>query len=142
MARDWNPADESVGVALLNEATRGSGGDGAHAATGGSLGKELDPVVPTLFPNDGPVSGVGMKYLGVAPAEEERMEFRKEGAGGGDIELHNRFLALAHCDGRPLIPGAAEEARMVLLEEAVPVFPRKEAGCFSRKAREAGNAEA
>ncbi len=31
---------------------------------------------------------------------------------------------------------------MVLLEEVVDVFPRKEAGCFSRKAREAGNAEA
>ena len=83
-----------------------------------------------------------MKHRGVAPAEEERMEFRKEGAGGGEIERHNRFLALAHCDGRPLVPGAAEEGRMVLLEEVVAVFPRKEAGCFSRKAREAGNAEA
>ncbi len=31
---------------------------------------------------------------------------------------------------------------MVLLEEVVAVFPRKEAGCFSRKAREAENAEA
>ena len=31
---------------------------------------------------------------------------------------------------------------MVLLKEVVAVFPRKEAGCFSRKAREAGNAEA
>ena len=31
---------------------------------------------------------------------------------------------------------------MMLLEEVVAVFPRKEAGCFSRKAREAGNAEA
>ena len=30
----------------------------------------------------------------------------------------------------------------VLLKEVVPVFPRKEAGCFSCKAREAGNAEA
>ena len=31
---------------------------------------------------------------------------------------------------------------MVLLEEVVAVFPRKEAGCFPRKARKAGNAEA
>ena len=53
-------ADKCVGPALLNEATRGSGGDGA--STGGSWGTELDPVVPTLFPNDGPVSGVGMKH--------------------------------------------------------------------------------
>ncbi len=101
-------ADESVGVALLNEATRGSGGDGAAAE--GIWGTERDPVVPTLFPKNGPVNGVGMKHLGVTPAEEEGMEFRKEGASGGEIELFNRFLALAHCDGRPLVPGAAEGA--------------------------------
>ena len=28
---------------------------------------------------------VGVKHRGVAPAKEERMEFRKEGAGGGEI---------------------------------------------------------
>jgi len=133
-------ADKSVGPVLLNEATCSSGGDGA--ATRGSWGTELDPVVPTLFPKDGPVSGVGVKHRGVAPAEEERMEFRKEGAGGGEIERHNRFLVLTHCDDRPLVPGAAEEGRMVLLEEVVAVFPRKEAGCFPCKARKAGNAEA
>ena len=103
-------ADEGVSPALLmNKATRGSGGDGA--ATGGSWGTELDdPVVPTLFPKDGPVSGVDMKHRG-APAKEKRMEFWKEGAGGGEVELHIRFLALAHCDGRPLVSGAAEEGR-------------------------------
>ena len=132
-------ADKSVGRPLLNEATCSSGGDGAAT---GSWGTELDPVVPTLFPKDGPVSGVGVKHCGVASAKEERMEFRKEGAGGGEIERHNRFLALAHCDGRPLVPGAAEEGRIVLLEEVVAVFPRKEAPCFPRKARKAGNAEA
>ena len=64
-------ANEGVSPPLLNEATRGSGGDGA--ATGGSSGTELDdPVVPTLFPKDGPVSGVDMKHR---PAEERRMEF-------------------------------------------------------------------
>ena len=95
----------------------------------GSWGTELDPVFPTLFPKDGPVSGVGsMKHRGVAPAEGERMEFRKEGAGGGEIERHNRFLALAHCDGRQLVPGSAEEGRMGLLEEVVATFLRKEAG--------------
>ncbi len=30
----------------------------------------------------------------------------------------------------------------MLLKEVVAVFPREEAGCFSPKAREAGNAEA
>ncbi len=133
-------SDKSAGPALLNEAPCSSGGDGA--ATRGSWGTELDPVVPMLFPKDGPVSGVGMQQRGVAPAKEERMEFRKEGAGGGEIERHNRFHVLTHCDGRPLVPGAAEEGRMVLLEEVVAVFPRKEASCFPRKARKAGNAEA
>ena len=62
-------------------------------------GTELDPDVLTLFPKDGPVSGVGMKHRGVALAEEERMEFWKEGAGGGEIERHIKVLAWAHCDG-------------------------------------------
>ena len=44
-------ADKSVGPPLLNEATCSSGGD--SAATRGSWGTELDPVVPTLFPKDG-----------------------------------------------------------------------------------------
>ena len=126
--------DTGFSPALLNEATRGSGGDGA--TTGGSWGTELDPVIPTLFPKDGLVSGVGMKHRGVAPAEEERMEFWKEGAGGGEVELHIRFLALAHCDSRSLVSGAAEEGK-----DGAAVFSRDEAGCFSSKASEAGNAE-
>jgi hypothetical protein len=32
-----------------------------------------------------------MKHRGVAPAEEERMEFWNEGAGGGKLELYNMF---------------------------------------------------
>ncbi len=56
-----------------------------------------------------------MKHRGVALAEEERMEFRKEGAGGGEVELHAGFLTLTHRNDRPLVPGAAEERRMVLL---------------------------
>ncbi len=69
--------DEGVRPALLEETTRGAGDDGA--ATGGSWGTYLDPVVPTLFPKDGPVSGVGMKHRGVTSAKQERMEFRKSG---------------------------------------------------------------
>jgi hypothetical protein len=50
-------ADEGVGPALLNETTSGAGsGDGP--AAGGDSGAELDPVIPTLFPKDGPVAGV------------------------------------------------------------------------------------
>jgi hypothetical protein len=119
-------ADKGVSPALLNEATRGSGGDGA--ATGGSWGTELDPV--------GLVSGVGMKHRGVAFAEEERLEFWKEGAGGKEVELHIRFFALVHCDSRSLVSGAAEEGK-----DGAAVFSRDETGCFSSKAREAGNAE-
>ena len=93
-------ADEGVRPLLLDETTRGASSD--SSAAGGGRGAELDPVIPTLFPKESPVSGVSMKHHGVAPAEEERMEFRKEGAGEGEIERHNRFLALAHyCDGRP-----------------------------------------
>jgi hypothetical protein len=64
------------------------------------------------------------------------MEFWKEGAGGGEVELHIRFLALAHCDSRSLVSGAAEEGK-----DGAAVFSRDEAGCFSSKASEAGNAE-
>ncbi len=52
-------SDEGVGPALLDETTRGAGSDGPAAGGGG--GAELDPVVPTLFPKDGPVTGVAVK---------------------------------------------------------------------------------
>ena len=72
MARDWNPAwwqERRVARAVMVRLP----------------GTELDTVVPTLFPKDGPVSGVGMKHRGVAPAEEEssgrreRAEVRSSG---------------------------------------------------------------
>ncbi len=50
-------ADEGVRPALLDETTRGAGSDGPAAG-----GAEL----PTLFPKDGPVSGVAMKHRGVS----------------------------------------------------------------------------
>ena len=75
-----------------------------------------------------------MKHRGVAPAEEERrMEFWNEGAGGGKVELHTGFLVLTHCNYRPLVSDAAEEVRIVLLEEVVAMFPREEAGGFPRE---------
>ena len=122
MAWDWNP-DEGVRPALLDETTRGAGSD--SPAAGGGWGAELDPVIPTLFPKDGPVSGVAMKHRGVTPAEEERMEFWKEGAGGGKVELHTGFLDLTHCNNRPLVSDAAEEGRMVLLEEVRSYVPER-----------------
>jgi hypothetical protein len=68
-------ADEGVRrPALLGETTRGAGSD--SPAAGGGRGAKLDPVIPTLFPKDSPVSGVAaMKHRGVTPAEEERMEY-------------------------------------------------------------------
>jgi len=58
-------ADEGVRPALLDETTRGAGSD--SPAAGGGWGAELDPVIPTLFPKDSPVSGVAMKHRGVTP---------------------------------------------------------------------------
>jgi hypothetical protein len=83
-----------------------------------------------------------MKQRGVAPAEEERIEYWIEGAGRGEVELHAGFLTLTHCNSRPLVPGAAEEGEMVLLEEVVVMFPREEAGDFPRETSEAWNAVA
>ena len=61
------------------------------------------------------------------------MEERKEGVGGGEVELHTGFLSLTHGDGGPRVPGAAEERWVVLLEEVVALFPREEAGKISAK---------
>ena len=69
---------------------------------------------------DGPIRGVSVKHRGIVPAKEERrLEIWKECIGGrtdggsrqaGEVnnKLHAGFLALAHCDSRPLVSGAAE----------------------------------
>jgi len=132
-------ADEGVRPALLYETTRGAGSD--SPAAGGGRGAELDPVIPTLFLKDSPVSGVAMKHRGVTPAEKEKMEYWIEGAGGGKVELHTGFPELTHCNNRPLVSDAAEEERMMLLEEVVAMFPREEAGGFPRETSESWNAE-
>ena len=70
------------------------------------------------------------------------MEYWIEGAGGGKVELHTGFLELmTHCNNRPLVPDAAEEGRMMLLEEDVAMFPREAAGGFPRETSESWNAE-
>ncbi len=48
-------ADEGVRPLLLDETTRGASSD--SPAAGGGRGAELDPVIPTLFPKESPVSG-------------------------------------------------------------------------------------
>jgi len=58
-------ADEGVGPALLDETASGAGSDGP--AAGGGRGPELDPVIPTLFPKDGPVAGIAVQVRGVMP---------------------------------------------------------------------------
>ena len=69
------------------------------------------------------------------------MEYWIEGAGGGKVELHTGFPELTHCNNRPLVSDAAEEERMMLLEEVVAMFPREEAGGFPRETSESWNAE-
>ena len=66
-----------------------------------------------------------MKHRGVTPAEEERMEYWIEGAGGGKVELHTGFLELTHCNDRPLVSDATEEGRMMLLEERSRSYERR-----------------
>ena len=61
--RDWNPAWWRLRTRA--SAQRGAGSD--SPAAGGGRGAELDPVIPTLFPKDSPVSGVVMKHRGVTP---------------------------------------------------------------------------
>ena len=77
-----------------------------------------------------------MKHRRIDPAEEERLEFWIEGAGGGRVELHTGFLELTHCNNRPLVSDAAEEGRMMLFEEVVAMFPREEAGGFLHETSE------
>ena len=43
---------------------------------------------------------------------------------------------MTHCNNRPLVSDAAEEGRMMLLEEVVAMFPREEAGGFPRETSE------
>jgi len=83
-----------------------------------------------------------MNHDGVATAEEEGRQDRIEHVSPGELHLHRRFLALAHGDGGPIVPGAAEEGGMVLLEELVAVVPREETGGLASKTGEARDAEA
>jgi hypothetical protein len=117
---------------LLDETTSGAGSYGP--AAGGGRGAELDPVIPTLFPQSpgSPCSSV------VSPPPRKR---GWSGPGGGEVEQHAGFLTLTHRNDRPLVPGAAEERGMVLLEKVVGMFSREEAGGFPRETSEAWDTE-
>ena len=72
------------------------------------------------------------------------MEFWIEEAGKGKVELHAGVLTLTHhCNGKPLVSGAAEEEVMVLLEDVVAImFPRGAADEFAHETSKAWNAKA
>jgi len=102
-------------------------------------GPELDAVVPPILPCLGPVGGLGVDHDRVATAEKEcrRVEAGMRRAG----EAHRRLFEEAHLDGGPLMPGAAEEGRVVLLKELVAVVAREQASSLSGEAGEPGYAQ-
>ena len=102
----------------------------------GGWGPELDAVVAPILPCLGPIGGLGVNHDGVATAEKEcrRVETRKGRAG----KMHRRFFKEAHLNGGPLISGAAQERRMMFLEELVAVVAGEEASGLTGKAGEPG----
>jgi hypothetical protein len=73
---------------------------------------------------------------GVATAEKEcrRVEARK----GRARKVHRGFFKEAHLNGGPLISGAAQERRVMFLEELVAVVAGEEASSLTGKAGEPG----
>ncbi len=102
----------------------------------GGWGPELDAIVASILPCLGPVGGLGVDHDGVATAEKEcrRVEARK----GRARKMHRRFFKEAHLNGGPLISGAAQERRMIFLEELVAVVAGEEASSLTGKAGEPG----
>ena len=102
----------------------------------GGWGPELDAIVAPILPCLGPVGGLGVDHDGVATAEKEcrRVEARK----GRARKMHRRFFKEAHLNGGPLISGAAQERRMMFLEELVAVVAGEEASGLTGKAGEPG----
>ena len=119
---------------MLNGATCAPGSDGG--AVLGGWGPELDAVVAPILPCLGPIGGLGVNHDGVATAEKEcrRVETRK----GRARKMHRRFFKEAHLNGGPLISGAAQERRMMFLEELVAVIAGEEASSLTGKAAEPG----
>ncbi len=77
-----------------------------------------------------------MDHDGVTTAEKEcrRVEGRKGRAG----EVHRGFFKEAHLHGGPLISGAAQERRVMFLEELVAVVAGEEASSLTGEAGESG----
>ena len=77
-----------------------------------------------------------MDHDGVATAE---IEYRRvEGRKGRAKKVHRGFFMEAHLNGGPLISGAAQERRMMFLEELVAVVAGEEASGLTGKAGEPG----
>ena len=73
-----------------------------------------------------------MDHDGVATAEKEcrRIEARK----GRARKVHRGFFKEAHLNGGPLISGAAQERRVMFLEELVAVVAGEETSSLTSEA--------
>ena len=102
----------------------------------GGWGPELDAIVAPIFPYLGPVGGLGVGHDGVATAEKECR--RVEGRKGRARKVHRGFFKEAHLNGGPMISGAAQERRVMFLEELVAVVAGEEASSLTGEAGEPG----
>ena len=105
----------------------------------GDGGPETDANVAPILPRLGPIGGIGVNHGGVTTAEKECG--RVKGREGRPRKAKRGFLKEAHLDGGPLMPGAAEEGRVVLLKELVAVVAREQASGLSGEAGEPRDAQ-
>ena len=100
----------------------------------GGWGPELDAIVAPILPCS--VGGLGVDHDGVTAAEKESK--RVEGRKGRARKAPRGFFKEAHLNSGPLISGAAQERRVMFLEELVAVVAREEASSLAGKAGEPG----
>ncbi len=117
--------DERGRPTMLNGATCAPGSDGG--AVLGGWGPELDAIVAPILPCS--VGGLGVDHDGVTAAEKESK--RVEGRKGRARKAHRGFFKEAHLNSGPLISGAAQERRVMFLEELVAVVAREEASSLA-----------
>ncbi len=108
------------------------GGNGG--AVLGGRGPEIDADVAPILPRLGPIGGIGVNHDGVTTAEKEcgRVKARK----GRARKAKRGFRKEAHLNGGPLISSAAQEGRVVFLEELIAVVAREEASSLAGEAGE------
>ncbi len=102
----------------------------------GGWGPELDAIVAPILPCLGPVGGLGVDHDGVATAKKECR--RVEGRKGRARKVRRGFFKEAHLNGGQLISGAAQERRVMFLEELVAVVAGEEASSLTGEAGEPG----